>query len=74
MPLFCNTEVLASATKTREVIKDLFLLKNLCLRTLLAKRKDGPFFNKQGKRAADERKKRVLAFASENKKGKERER
>tara|TARA_B110000444_G_C18691086_1_gene524315 strand:- start:226 stop:366 length:141 start_codon:yes stop_codon:yes gene_type:complete len=32
------------------------------------------FFNKQGKRAENERKKRVLAFASENKKGKERER
>ena len=32
------------------------------------------FFNEEGKRAENERKKRVLAFASENKKGKERER
>jgi len=33
------------------------------------------FFNEEGKRAENERKKRfLLAFASENKKGKERER
>ena len=76
MPLFCNTEVLFLATKTRELKKRSLFVKKLVSQNAprLQERTD-LFFNEEGKRAADERKKRVLlAFASENKKGKERER
>ena len=75
MPLFCNTEVLFLATKTRELKKrSLFVKKLVSQNAPREKERTDLFFNKQGKRAADERKKRVLMAASEHKKGKERER
>ena len=61
MPLFCNTEVLFLATKTRELKKrSLFVKKLVSQNAPREKERTDLFFNKQGKRAADERKKRVL--------------
>ena len=75
MPLFCNTEVLASATKTRELKKrSLFVKKLVSQNAPRAYKKGRTFFSTRKEKEQQERKKRFLMAASENKKGKERER
>ena len=58
-----------------ELKKDLFLLKNLCLRTLLAfKRKDGPFFQRGRKKSRKRKKKDFCWRLLQKTKKRERER
>ena len=75
MPLFCNTEVLFLATKTRELKKRSLFVKKLVSQNAPRRLKERTdlFFNEEGKRAAG-KKKKISAWLLQKTKKEKRER